>query len=135
MNIETKEVHLGWGDKGEREKNLKVYESFGWKYTQDVRRGKSSYNVLARDMDMPNYRLIKALDDKYFALKEQKKYYKPIYDDPFNFFQMFLMLVLFVFPLVIYLVFKSRQKARIQEHNTDLERQMEECLKEARALL
>ena len=135
MNIETKEVHLGWGDKGERERNLKVYESFGWKYTQDVRRGKSSYNVLARDMDMPNYRLIKALDDKYFALKEQKKYYQPIYDDPLNFLMMLALLILFVFPLVIYLVFKSRQKARIQEHNANLERQMEECLKEARALL
>ena len=135
MNIETREVILGWDDKGERERNLKVYESFGWKYTQDVRRAKSSCNLLARDMDMPNYRLIKALDDKYFALKEQKKYYKPIYDDPLNFFGMFLMLLFFVFPLVIYLVFKSRQKARIQEHNADLERQMEECLKEARALL
>jgi hypothetical protein len=40
-----------------------------------------------------------------------------------------------VFPLVIYLVFKGNQKARIQEHNTNLEKQMEECLKEARALL
>ena len=64
MNIETREVRLGWSEKGERERNLKVYESFGWKYTQDVRRGKSSYDLLARDMDMPNYRLIKALDDK-----------------------------------------------------------------------
>lgn len=73
MNIETREVHLGWSEKGERERNLKVYESFGWKYTQDVHRGRTSFNVLARDMDMPNYRLIKALDDKYFALKAQKK--------------------------------------------------------------
>ena len=135
MNIETREVILGWDDKGERERNLKIYESFGWKYTQDVRRAKSSYIFLVRDMDMPNYRLIKALDDKYFALKKQMKYYEPIYDDPLNFFGMFLMLLFFVFPLVIYLVFKSRQKARIQEHNDDLERQMEECLKEARALL
>lgn len=45
-------------------------------------RGRTSYNVLARDMDLPNYRLIKALDDKYFALKAQKKVYAPIYDDP-----------------------------------------------------
>ena len=37
--------------------------------------GRTSYNVLARDMDMPNYRLIKALDDKYFALKAQKGIY------------------------------------------------------------
>ena len=135
MNIETREVILGWTDKDERERNLKVYESFGWKYTQDVRRGKSSYDLLARDMDMPNYRLIKALDDKYFALEAQKKHYTPIYDDPLNFMMMFALLILFVFPLVIYLVFKSRQKARIQEHNANLEKQMEECLKEARALL
>ena len=135
MNIETREVHLGWSEKGERERNLKVYESFGWKYTQDVHRGRSMYNVLALDMDMPNYRLIKALDDKYFALKAQKKVYTPIYDEPINFLLMFLLLLLFVFPLVIYLVFKGSQKARIQEHNANLERQMNEILKEASSLL
>ena len=135
MNIETREVVLAWGEKGERERDLKVYESFGWKYTQDVHRGRSSYNLLARDMDMPNYRLIKALDDKYFALKAQKKVYTPIYDEPINFLVMFLLLILFVFPLVIYLLFKSSQKEKIQEHNAKLEREMEDILKEARSLL
>lgn len=135
MKIETRNVHLGWDEKGERERNLKIYESFGWQYTQDIRSGKRHYNVLARDMDMPNYRLIKALDDKYFALKAQKEVYKPINDDPINFLVMFLLLILFVFPLVIYLVYKGKQKARIQEHNDNLERQMNECLKEAKALL
>lgn len=76
LNIETREVHLGWSEKAN------ANETFGWKYTQDVHRGRTSYNVLVRDMDMPNYRLIKALDDKYFALKAQKKVYTPIYDDP-----------------------------------------------------
>ena len=135
MNIETKEVHLGWEKDGERARNLKVYESFGWKYTQDAHRGRTTYNILARDMDMPNYRLIKALDDKYFALKAQKKVYTPIYDEPLNFLIMFLLLLLFVFPLIIYLVFKGSQKARINEHNTKLDRQMNQVLNEARALL
>ena len=135
MNIETREVSLGWSENGERERNLKVYESFGWQYTQDVRRGRSSYNLLARDMDMPNYPLIKALDDKYFALKAQKKVYTPIYEEPINFLVMFLLLISFVIPLVIYLLFKGRQKARIQDHNAELEREMENILKEARSLL
>ena len=135
MNIETREVSLGWNKDGEREKNLKVYETFGWKYTQDARHGRVTYNVLARDMDMPNYRLIKALDDKYFALKAQKKTYTPIYDEPVNFLIMFLLLLLFVVPLIIYLVFKGSQKARIAEHNANLDRQMNEILKEASALL
>lgn len=135
MNIETKEVHLGYSDNGERARNLKVYEGFGWKYTQDVRRGRSTYNVLARDKDMPNYRLIKALEDKYFTLKNQKKVYTPIYDEPVNFLVMFLLLILFVFPLIIYLVFKSNQKAKIRELNERLDKEMEKCLNEARALL
>ena len=135
MNIETREVLLGWSEKGEREKNIKVYENFGWKYTQDAHRGRTTYNILARDMDMPNYRLIKALDDKYFSLKAKKKVYTPIYDEPINFLVMFLLLILFVVPLVLYLVFKGIQKSKIKEHNADLERQMEECLKEAKALL
>ncbi len=135
MNIETKEVHLGWSENGERERNLKVYESFGWKYTQDVHRGRSSYNLLARDMDMPSYATIKELEDKYFALKAKKKVYNPIYDEPINFLLMFLLLLLFVLPLILYLVFKAHQKARIKEHNDILEHQMEELRKQASALL
>ena len=135
MNIETKEVHLGWEKDSERAKNLKVYESFGWKYTQDAHRGRTTYNILARDMDMPNYILIKALDDKYFALKAQKKVYKPVYGEPENFLLMFVLLLLFVFPLIIYLLFKSSQKAKIQEHNAKLDREMNQVLNEARALL
>ena len=133
MNIETKEVRLGYG--AEKTENMKVYECFGWKYTQDVHRGRSTYNVIARDMDMPNYKLIKALDDKYFALKARKKYYQPIYDDPINFLLMFLLLLLFIFPLIIYLVYKSHQKAKILENNARLDKQMDECIKEAKALL
>ena len=135
MNIETREVHLGRSDNGEREKNLKVYESFGWKDTQDVHSGRFSHELLARDMDMPNYRLIKALDDKYFALKAQRKVYTPIYEEPINFLIMFLLLILFVIPLVIYLLIKSGQKEKVEEHNAELERQMDEILKEARSLL
>ena len=135
MNIETKEVHLGWSENGERERNLKVYESFGWKYTQDVHRVRSSYNLLARDMDMPSYAAIKELEDKYFALQAKKKVYNPIYDEPINFLLMFLLLLLFVLPLILYLAFKANQKARIKEHNDILEHQMEELRKQASALL
>ena len=135
MNIETKEVYISWSENGERERNLKVYESFGWKYTQDVHRGRSSYNLLARDMDMPSYAAIKELEDKYFALEAKKKVYNPIYDEPINFLLMFLLLLLFVLPLILYLLFKANQKARIKEHNDILEHQMEELRKQASALL
>lgn len=135
MNIETKEVMLPSNENGARDKRLKVYETFGWKYTQDVHRGRSFYNLLARDMDMPNYPLIKALEDKYFSLESQKKTYVPVNDEPINFLIMFLLFLLFVFPLVIYLFYKSNQKERFAAINAELEKQMNDILKEAATLL
>ena len=129
MDIETQEVHLGFTDE-EFERNLAIYESFGWKYTQDVRRGKARYNILARDMDMPNYPVIKALEDKYFALAAKKKEYKPV-----DFLIAVLLFLLFVAPLVLYLVFKGFQKKRIREHNGNLDRQMNAIRMEASSLL
>lgn len=68
MNIETKTVR----------NNVEEYLKFGWKHTEDtrVRSGRTSHteHILARDKDMENYRLIAALEAKYFNLKSQLKH-------------------------------------------------------------
>ena len=124
MNIETKTVR---GDTAE-------YEKFGWKHTEDtrVRSGRTHHteHILARDKDMPNYRLIAALDTKSFSLKSQKKTYEPM--DPLWGIVTFL---LFVIPFVIYAVVKSSQKRSIAEHNANIQRQMNDILKEVAPLL
>ncbi|MDY2913072.1 MAG: hypothetical protein SOV58_00350 [Candidatus Enteromonas sp.] len=130
MNIETKEVSLSANGR-----SLATYEAFGWKYTQDVHHSRYRYELLARDKDMPNYRLIKALESKYESLLAQKKTYSPVNEEPEKILIMVLLFLLFVFPLVIYLVFKSRQKAEYAEHNALLEKEMQKIMKEARALL
>jgi hypothetical protein len=79
MNIETKTVR----------NNVEEYLKFGWKHTEDtrVRSGRTSHteHILARDKDMENYRLIAALEAKYFNLKSQLKTYTPM-DVVWNFF-------------------------------------------------
>ena len=124
MNIETKTVV---GDTAE-------YEKFGWEHTEDARvgNGRSHHteHILARDKDMPNYRLIAALDTKYFSLKSQKKTYEPM--DPFWGIVAFF---LFVIPFVIYAAVKSSQKRSIDEHNANIQRQMNDILKEVAPLL
>jgi hypothetical protein len=124
MNIETKTVG---GDTAE-------YEKFGWQHTEDKRvrvsRTHHLVHVLARDKDMPNYRLIAALDAKYFSLKSQKQTYYPM--DPLWGIVAFLF---FIFPFVIYASVKSSQKKKIAEHNADIQRQMDEILKEVSTLL
>ena len=136
MNIETQEVMLGWHDEEKKAKNLKVYESFGWKYTQDVRYGKGYRNLLARDADMPNHQRLVDLEKKYFELENKKKYYHPIFEDGFiDFLKVLVLLILFVLPLVLYLVFKSSRKKHINEFNQKIQEQQEAILKEARSLL
>ena len=124
MNIETKIVHGDFSD----------YLKFGWSHTEDksVRHGphRSTAHILARDKDMPNYRLVAALDAKYFTLKPQLKTYVPA--DAFTAVVLFL---LFILPFVIYLVYKSSQKKKIDENNATIQKQMNEILDEVATLL
>lgn len=121
MNIETKTVRVYTSD----------YACFGWQCTGDtmVRQGKTSHNekILARDKDMPHYRLIVALETRYFNLKSQKKVYEPMEIE-----YVLLTLVLFVVPFIIYYAYKKNQKQRILEHNQELQRGMNEVLEEAK---
>ena len=124
MNIETKAVR---GD-------ISEYLKFGWQRSGEStrRHGPHHYTeiIIARDKDMPNYRLIAALDAKYFSLKSQKKTYEPM--DPLWGIVTFL---LFVIPFVIYALVKSSQKASIADHNEKIQKQMDAILKEVATLL
>lgn len=67
------------------EKDVDLYEKFGWKKTQTVedcvRRGRSHRKVtryvLVRDKNMRNYTTIKQLESKYFKIYSQMKHYQP----------------------------------------------------------
>lgn len=130
MKIETKE--LGTGAWVNKDAQVALMAKFGWEHTQDVSHGRGgSGAIYARDTEMPNYRLIAALEDKYFMLEKKKKHYSPITDSPEN----FLLILLLVVPFVLYLIFKIRQKKRIAKHNASIEAQQNEILKEVATLL
>lgn len=124
MNIETKSVA---GD-------ISIYLKFGWKHTEDThgRHGPHyrTRHVLARDKDNPNYRLLAALEQKYFALKGQLKTYEPM--DPLISILLFLLLIL---PFVFYANVKLTQKQEVEAHNAKIKAQMDKVLKEAAPLL
>ncbi len=124
MNIETKTVR---GD-------VKEYTYFGWEHTEDARVGSGRHghteHVLARDKDMANYSLIKALESKYFALKSTKKTYTPM--DGGLCLILFLMLIL---PGVIYVAFKLHQSSQIEEYNSSIDIKMSEILSEVKKLV
>ena len=124
MNVDTKTVR----------DDVEEYVRFGWEHTEDTyeRMGRSSYkkHVLVRDKNMPNYRLITALESKYFNLKSQMKRYEPI-DGMWCFFAF----ILFIIPGVLYVVIKSNQKKQIEEHNYQIRKQMNAVLAEVKPLL
>lgn len=124
MNIETKTTR----------EDTSEYEKFGWKHTEDTRRRTGPVHhiehILARDKDMKNYRSIKTLEDKYFALKEQKQTYKPI--DGGTCFMLFLLLLI---PGFIYISYKTKQKENIEYQNKCIQVKMDAILKEVKPLL
>jgi hypothetical protein len=131
MNIETKEVYVGTVDKKTEE--IRLRKNFGWSYVEDKHHGRSGglHILLQRDKDMKNYGQVAALENKYDALKKQMKYYSPITDSP----EMFLLILVFIFPFVIYCVYKSNQKKAVAENNANVRKQMNEVLNQAQALL
>ena len=124
MNIETKTVSGDFSD----------YLKFGWEHTEDASRRHgphhSTVHVLARDKDTPNYRLIAALEAKYFSLKAQLKSYTPM-DVGWS----IVLFLLLIFPFVIYAAYKSSQKKKIDENNAKIHSQMNKILNEVATLL
>lgn len=121
MNIETKTAS---------QRDIEDYEKFGWKHTEDVRRSRTTMHVLARDKDMPNHRLIAALEEKYFALKAKMKTYEKMSAST-----SFLLFLLLVVPFLLYWGFKFLQKRSINKHNEKLQVQMDAILNEVKPLL
>ncbi len=124
MNIETKTIRYG----------VDEYLKFGWSHTEEVRRlsGRSYYSeyILARDKDMQNYKLVKALESKYFDLKNQKKDYTPI-----DGLWCFIAFACLIFPGIVYVAFKLNQKTRIEAFNADVQSKMDAVVKEVTPLI
>ena len=123
MNVESKTVREAVGE----------YLKFGWRHTEDtsVRVGRLSqtHHVLVRNKDMPNYRLIAALEKKYFNLKSQKRQ-----DVSIDGTTCLLCFLIFIIPGIIYLAVINAQKKSVLEHNTKIQAQMNAVLAEVKPL-
>ena len=123
MNIETKVVR----------KDTYDYAKFGWKQTGTTKSGGRARHieyVLARDKDMPNYRLIVALENKYFTLKSQLKTYSGI-----DAGTALLCFLLFVIPLFVYLGIKAHEKNEVDDNNRKIIAKMKGIENEVAPLL
>ena len=131
MNLERKEIYVGTVDR--KNKEIALRRDFGWSYVEDTHRGRSHvlHIVLSRNKDMKNYSLIAKLEEKHDKLQEQIKTYFPITDSP----EMFLLILLLIFPFVLYCVYKSNQKKEIASNNAKLMNEMKKIRDEARVLL
>lgn len=108
-------------------------KAFGWQDTQEVSCGSRSRHtetILARDTNMPNYLEIKKLESEFNTCKSGLKKYEPA--DPLNCILFFCLLV---FPLVIYLIYKSEQKEKIESNNLVLISRMNQLKTRAKELL
>lgn len=130
MNIETKTIRASSSFEATKEE----YGYFGWKHTEDttVRSGKGhrAAYVLARDKDMRNYYELAKLEIEYFDLRSSKKTYTPMEAGT-----VFLSLLLFIVPGVIYIAAKWSQKQRIAAHNAEIQMQMNVIASKAKKLL
>lgn len=135
--IETKEMILGFTDakvlRSIYEHQLEYVEcltAFGWQKVEKVTHDGKDFQVITRDTDMSNYEQLKALEEKYNAAR----YSVDVYEEP-NAFIVFLLFLLFVFPGVLYLVKKSKDKKEIALNNQRQEEIMKQCVSEGKKLL
>lgn len=127
MNIERKDFY--YSGLKEKEEIIEVRQAFGWTYVGDYHRSRGCPEVkFERDTEMLNYKRLKWFEDKYDDAKSKIRHYFPITDSP----EMFLLILLFIFPFVIYCVYKKNQKAEIAKDNAHYEQIMNECLQKAR---
>lgn len=138
--IETKEIKLYGsqsGDKYMREQYEKCHgyindlTAFGWQPTQTASRtsGRSSQTVqiMARETSMPHYNDYRRLEEDYETAKNNIKYYSSMEAST-----VFLLLLLFIIPGVLYIAFKSSQKSNIEAHNNQCEQQMQKAVTTAK---
>lgn len=137
--IETKEMILGFAH-SEIEAMRKIYKhqlehvecltAFGWQKVEKVTRDGKDFQVITRDTDMSNYEQLKTLEEKYSVARNSVG----VYEEP-NAFIVFLLFLLFVFPGVLYLVEKSKDKKEIALNNQRQKEIMKICVSEGRKLL
>lgn len=129
--IEKKELYVGTTDRKKEE--IELRKNFGWTYVEDTYYGRSHalHIVLQRDPMLKKYKELDSLEKQYDNCKKQLKVYSPITDSPEN----FLLILLFVFPFVLYCMYKSNQKREIEENNSKLNKEMKSIVNEAQALL
>ena len=138
--IETKDVIiLGYptGDRDSRKQYEKCQNyindltSFGWQKTQEVLRhhGRTSsrVQVLARETSMPNYTEYVKYENEYEAAKGEIKNYNPM-----ELSTIFLLLILFIVPGVLYIAFKSNQKSNINNNNQQCHEKMQHAVVSAK---
>ena len=141
--IETKEVRLEGSLSGDKyfqqlyQKSRKYVEdlkSFGWQPTQTVERHESRsyhhYQILARETTMKNYSELVRLESLFENAKSSIKSYQKA-----EFSTVLLLLLIFIFPGIIYLAYKSNQKQKIYEHNQNCQNTIKKSLEQAKALL
>lgn len=123
--VEEKEVY---GD-------ITPYLNFGWKDTGRTnwhRSGRSTttYKIIARDTQRENYNILKSLENQYFLINNRKKYYESM-----EFGTVALLLLLFIFPGIIYIVYKRKQKEKYDDINYQCNKEQTEIIEKARKLL
>ena len=113
--------------------DIPALKKFGWRYAEEFsdlpQEISSPSKFLARDKDMPNYELILALENKYFATKNKIVTYEPA-----NPFIIIILFVIGLLPGVLYLLFKSNEKNEYDSYNSKLKKEMESIAQEASLL-
>ena len=141
--IETKQVEIGYPGLRDdyfrkiHEEGIKYVEdlvAFGWQKTQtaEQRHGKthSNYQILARETTIPNYEQLRKLEVEYETAKGNILTYEKA-----SISTAFLLLLLFILPGVLYIVFKTSKKNSIMNHNQQQKEIMKQCVVDAKKLI
>lgn len=133
--IEKKELYVGSTDRKNEE--IELRKNFGWTYVEDTHYGRTHalHIVLQRDPMMKKYKELASLENKYDNCKKRIKVYNKIVEEPGDLLILAALFILFIFPLVLYCMYKSSQKKEIAENNAKLNKEMKSILEEAKSLL
>ena len=108
--------------------------AFGWQKTEvrtERKTGRGSYTrnyqILARDTAMPNYLDLKKYENDYEFAKRGLKSYASI-----DGLTLFLLLLLFIFPGLLYYLYKSNQKTNIENNNNECRLKMKQAVNAAK---
>ncbi len=118
--IETKEGTL---------EEMEVLKYFGWQATRSEKRGgriKHTYVIYARETNIANYADLVKYEIAYDKAKSEIK------EEPIIEYSTFLLLlVLFIFPGVLYMVNMKRSIKNVRENNLECTKRMDIALNNA----